>query len=268
MTEEEFNDYFHIVGDPQFCSATHYNQKVEKSVPLKDIPSYWDWRDWNGVTPVKNQRSCGSCWTFSTVGALEAHYLIKYGEFRNISEQQLVDCAGAFDNHGCSGGLPSHAFEYIFYAGGIATETDYVYTAKDGSCYFKKNMASIAVNGGSVNITLGDESELLHAVFEHGPVSVCYQVVTGFRDYKSGVYSSSTCKNSAMDVNHAVLAVGFGQDEKGMDYWIVKNSWGDTWGDKGYFKIQRGVNMCGMANCNSYPKDVVPVKKDAEEFTQ
>jgi len=212
------------------------------------------------VTPVKNQAKCGSCWTFSTVGTLEAHYLIKYGQFRNLSEQQLVDCAGAYDNHGCSGGLPSHAFQYINDIGGLETETDYPYKAVDQNCSHDPSKASVGISGGSVNITQGDEVELLHAVFQNGPVSIAYQVAPGFKDYKTGVYSSTVCNSTAQDVNHAVVAVGFGHQDN-MDYWIVKNSWGTTWGDNGFFKIQRGVNMCGISNCNSYPLDVVDATK-------
>lgn len=111
---------------------------------------------------------------------------------------------------------------------------------------------ALEVNSGSVNITAGDENELLQAVFEKGPVSVAFQVVDDFGAYSSGVYTSSTCENGPADVNHAVLAVGYGV-ENGMDYWLVKNSWGTSWGDNGFFKIERGVNMCGIADCNSYP---------------
>lgn len=187
---------------------------------------------------------------------MEAHSLIKYGSFVSLSEQQLVDCAGAFDNNGCDGGLPSHAFEYIQHAGGISTEKSYPYFAKDHNCTVDSATFELDVKGGSVNITEGDEVELQAAVYEHGPVSVCFEVVDGFSAYKTGVYTSKTCKNSTQDVNHAVLAVGYGSED-GMDYWLVKNSWGPDWGDKGYFKIERGNNMCGIAVCNSYPNDVV-----------
>jgi len=273
LTEEEFAQYFNIVNEPQHCSATTHNMKIDRKFNDDDIPEHFDWRDFGGVSPVKNQGHCGSCWTFSTVGCMEAHYLIKYNQFRNFSEQQLVDCAGAFDNHGCKGGLPSHAFEYIKYAGGLTTEDKYPYMAVDQKCNFTKEMASVAVSGGAVNITVGDENELLVAIFQHGPVSIAYEVVEGFRDYKSGVYHSDKCNNTAKDVNHAVLAVGFGHED-GMDYWIVKNSWGVAWGDKGFFKIQRGVNMCGVSNCNSFPADVVDLAKEHkkpkkdEEITQ
>lgn len=175
----------------------------------------------------------------------------------------MVDCAGDYDNHGCNGGLPSHAFEYIAAAGGLASEVDYPYVALTQNCTLKAGSQSVGVTGGSVNITQGDENELLHAVFEHGPVSIAYQVASDFRDYKSGVYSSKICNNTADDVNHAVVAVGFGNQD-GMDYWIVKNSWGKTWGDNGFFKIQRGVNMCGVSNCNSYPQDVFDATQHVE----
>lgn len=153
-----------------------------------------------------------------------------------MSEQQLVDCAGDYDNYGCSGGLPSHAFQYIYDIGGLETEVDYPYTAVNGTCAFDKSKVSVGISGGSVNITQGDENELLYGVFEHGPVSIAYEVVDGFKAYLSGVYTSSVCKNTPDDVNHAVVAVGFGHQD-GLDYWIVKNSWGKAWGDNGFFKI-------------------------------
>jgi cathepsin H len=189
------------------------------------------------------------------VGVLEAHTLIKYGMFVPLAEQQLVDCAGAFDNYGCSGGLPSHAFEYISEAGGISTETAYPYFAKNRPCTVDGSTFALRVNGGSVNITAFDEEEMRTALYNHGPVSIAFQVVGDFRDYRSGVYSSKSCKNGQQDVNHAVLAVGYGT-ENGQDYWTVKNSWGAAWGDAGYFKISRGVNMCGVGVCNSIPNEI------------
>ena len=131
MTFKEFEDYFHLKENQenadQNCSAT-------RSSPLTangngNAPDSWDWRNKGGVSPVKDQQNCGSCWTFSTVGCLESANLIKYGVLETYSEQQLVDCAGDFDNYGCNGGLPSHAFEYLFYAGGISTEAAYPYYA-------------------------------------------------------------------------------------------------------------------------------------------
>jgi cathepsin H len=257
LTDMEFLEYYKMnkntIREEQHCSATQGPVKDQSQV---SIPSEWDWRDHDGVSPVKNQGSCGSCWTFSTVGALEAHELLKYKSFTPLSEQQLVDCAGDFDNHGCEGGLPSHAFEYItVQSHGISTETAYPYVAKDEACTVNPSTYALNVVGGSVNITEGDEVALAEALYTNGPVSVAFEVVDGFRDYKTGVYTSDVCKNSTQDVNHAVLAVGYGTED-GTPYWLVKNSWGTDWGDEGYFKIERGVNMCGIAVCNSYPQEV------------
>lgn len=117
-----------------------------------------------------------------------------------------------------------------------------------------------------MNITQGDEVSMKNAIFSNGPVSIAFEVVDGFRDYMSGVYTSTTCKNSPSDVNHAVLAVGYGSLD-GVDYWLVKNSWGADWGDEGFFKIQRGVNMCGVAVCNSFPIEVTKINQE-QQFLQ
>jgi len=129
---------------------------------------------YGGVSPVKDQASCGSCWTFSTTGALESRLLIKYGQFRNMSEQQLVDCAGDYENMGCNGGLPSHAFQYI-HDNNMTTDDVYPYTAKDGACVYDPKTASISIPfPGSVNITIGDEVELMQALFSVGPVAISF----------------------------------------------------------------------------------------------
>ncbi|THG01252.1 hypothetical protein TEA_008048 [Camellia sinensis var. sinensis] len=245
-TWEEFRK--HRLGAAQNCSATtRGNHKLTDEV----LPNSKDWRVTGIVSPVKDQGHCGSCWTFSTTGALEAAYKQAFGRAISLSEQQLVDCAGAFNNFGCNGGLPSQAFEYIKYNGGLDTEEAYPYTAKDGACKFSFENVGVQVLD-SVNITLGAEDELKHAVAFVRPVSVAFQVVDGFRSYKDGVYTSDTCGKTPMDVNHAVLAVGYGV-ENGIPYWLIKNSWGGDWGDNGYFKMEMGKNMCGVATCASYP---------------
>ncbi|XP_051912642.1 LOW QUALITY PROTEIN: uncharacterized protein LOC127594963 [Hippocampus zosterae] len=250
LTWEEFRGLKLMA--PQNCSATEHNLKVKSNRKLS-APSDFDWRSKGMVSPVKNQGACGSCWTFSTVGAIESHWnILRKGRNDTFAEQQLVDCAQAFDNHGCNGGLPSHAFEYIKYAPGLMRSSDYPYTAKDGQCQFNKTLARVQIPYGSFNITAGNEIEAAERLYNAAPVSVAFQVVQGFKDYKSGVYTSSTCKNGNGDVNHAVLAVGYGKMD-GKDFWAIKNSWGQTWGDNGYFKMERGKNMCGVAQCNSYP---------------
>ena len=124
-------------------------------------------------------------------------------------------------------------------------------------------MASVTVVGGSVNITQ-NEGDIALALFQNGPTSISFTVVPGFKQYTGGVYINATCPNGPLDVNHDVMLVGYGT-EMGVDYWRSKNSWGATWADKGYFKIQRGVNMCGIVNCGSYPKDILDVAKAVPE---
>ena len=250
MTEEEFKQARLMA--PQNCSATNAFTLHEEE-RANAIPDSYEWNNFGMVSPVKNQGRCGSCWTFSTVGAMESHWNI-LGKGKNItfSEQQLVDCAGDFDNHGCNGGLPSHAFEYIKYAGGLESDVTYPYQAKDGSCVYRPQVSVGYARYGSYNITQGDEKELAERLYQAGPISVSFQVINGFKDYKSGVYSVNNCGKTTKDVNHAVLATGYGA-ENGAKFWNVKNSWGPAWGASGYFKIAREANMCAIGQCNSYP---------------
>ncbi|RLN58008.1 hypothetical protein BBJ28_00021577 [Nothophytophthora sp. Chile5] len=243
-TWEEFQHWY--LGSPQTCSATG-----SSGVTYSDVPQEKDWRVDGMVSPVKNQGKCGSCWTFSTTGCLESHLKLKHGQFTILSEQNLLDCAQNFDNHGCNGGLPSHAFEYVKYNGGLDTEETYPYEAKEGKCKFNTYHVGAQVDK-VVNVTARDETELKAAVGSAGPVSIAFQVVSDFRFYKSGVYESSQCHSGEKDVNHAVLAVGYGVED-GKKHWIVKNSWGTAWGMSGFFQIARDRNMCGVADCASYP---------------
>jgi len=245
LTWEEFQARFLMA--PQKCSATGKGNHVMRGNADPAV----DWRTKGVVTPVKNQGSCGSCWAFSTIGAVESVSAQKTGKLITASEQQLVDCAGAFKNMGCRGGLPSQAFQYIIYAGGINDPVSYPYTGRDGTCKFKKEKVIIQLKD-EVNITQGSETEQVDALNKN-PVSVAYQVSGDFRNYKSGVYDSKQCKSGPMDVNHAVLAVGYNSTSAGVPYYIIKNSWGTSFGIQGYFWMVRGKNMCGVATCAGYP---------------
>uniref|UniRef100_UPI0037E9B1E8 pro-cathepsin H n=1 Tax=Semicossyphus pulcher TaxID=241346 RepID=UPI0037E9B1E8 len=248
MTFTEFRKAF-LWSQPQNCSATKGNY-LHSNAPQ---PDSIDWRKkGNYVTDVKNQGGCGSCWTFSTTGCLESVTAIKTGKLVPLSEQQLVDCAKDFNNHGCNGGLPSQAFEYIMYNKGLMTEDDYPYRAYEGNCVYKPELAAAFVKD-VVNITENDEMGMVDAVGTRNPVSLAFEVTSDFMLYHQGVYTSTVCHNTPDKVNHAVLAVGYGQ-ENGSPYWIVKNSWGPRWGINGYFLIERGKNMCGLAACSSFPE--------------
>jgi cathepsin H len=245
LTWEEFKGRF--LQAPQKCSATGKGNHVMSGNADPAV----DWRTKGVVTPVKNQGSCGSCWAFSTIGAVESVWAIKTGKLLTFAEQQLVDCAGGFKNMGCRGGLPSQAFQYIMWAGGIQDSQSYPYTGRDGSCKFNKAKV-VATLTNEVNITERAENEMVDAIGGR-PVSVAYQVSSDFRSYKSGVYDSKQCKSGPMDVNHAVLAVGYNSTSAGVPYYIIKNSWGTSFGIQGYFWMVRNKNMCGVATCSAYP---------------
>jgi len=238
---------------PQDCSATDTNYEFTGIAP----PTAVDWRDKGVVTEVKDQGNCGSCWTFSTTGAVESAWAIAKGlsndSLVTLSEQQLVDCAQAFGNQGCNGGLPGQAFQYIIANQGLDTEEAYPYEGSDNSCRFVQSGIG-ATLANQVNITQDDEGAIVDAVANLGPVSVCFDVAGDFQMYEGGIYSSTECGSDPKSVNHAVLAVGFNVDsDQGTKYWIIKNSWGPTWGINGYFWMVRDQNMCGVATCASYP---------------
>jgi len=207
-----------------------------------------DWTQKGAVTGVKDQGQCGSCWAFSTTGSMEGAIQIKHGGTVNsLSEQELVDCGGAYGNMGCNGGLMDRAFKYAE-ANGLCSEAAYPYTAKNGNC----NKAGCTAQpntklAGYKDVTTNENS--LGLAVDIGPVSVAIEAdQSGFQLYKSGVFSGVCGKN----LDHGVLAVGYGTDT-GQDYWKVKNSWGTSWGEQGYIRMIRNKDECGIADEPSYP---------------
>lgn len=224
-----------------------------KSAPIPDLPAAVDWRQEGYVTPVKNQGACGSCWAFSSTGALEGQHFKQTGYLVPLSEQNLVDCSFPEGNNGCNGGLMDQAFEYIKENGGIDTEEAYPYEAKEEECRYNRTFKG-ATDIGFQDVESGDEEALKNASATIGPLSVAIDAGTfRFRFYHSGVFSDADCSSERLD--HGVLVVGYGSDEQtGKDYWIVKNSWGPTWGLKGYILMSRNNdNNCGIATQASYP---------------
>jgi cathepsin L len=215
-------------------------------------PASWDWNAKGAVTPIKNQGQCGSCWSFSTTGSTEGCHFIKKKNLVSLSEQNLVDCSGSYGNEGCNGGLMTQAMTYIINNGGIDTESSYPYTAEDGTCQY--NVANSGATLASfVNVQTGSESDLQAKVYL-GPTSVAIDASqSSFQFYSSGVYSDPACSSTQLD--HGVLATGWGTDPTGGAYWIVKNSWGTTWGQQGWIWMARNDNnMCGIATMATLPQ--------------
>jgi len=242
LTQEEF--------DATFLIAIHRKSAIRNSSAFMSNPmslkTNVDWR--SKMNPIKNQGHCGSCWAFSAVGAIEGAHNVFKGNLYNLSEQELVDCSGDFGNMGCNGGNEDQGIRYAMQYGGLATEKDYPYTATDGSC--KTNgFTRFGQVTDCIAVTPYSPSALMAALNQQ-PTTVAVQANL-WKSYTSGIMNDPSCGTM---LNHAVVAVGY-STEGSTPYYVVRNSWGEKWGEAGHIRVavQDGEGVCGIQMSPFYP---------------
>eukprot|EP00227_Mantoniella_beaufortii_P019581 CAMPEP_0197589154 /NCGR_PEP_ID=MMETSP1326-20131121/10186_1 /TAXON_ID=1155430 /ORGANISM="Genus nov. species nov., Strain RCC2288" /LENGTH=417 /DNA_ID=CAMNT_0043154067 /DNA_START=80 /DNA_END=1333 /DNA_ORIENTATION=+ len=257
LTPEEFKTEF--LGTPISAEQiqrrkAHPLSTTLPDLPTADLPLDFDWREKGAVTPVKNQGQCGSCWAYSTTGAVEGANFIKSGTLTSLSEQQLVDCDHTCDpdepaacDAGCNGGLPANAMEYVMKAG-LDTEDAYPYKAVKGTCAAKKH-GPTAATLTNFSFVSTDEEQIAAALVSQGPLSIGIDAAW-MQTYIGGVACPFLCSKANLD--HGVLIVGYGASKFAPvrlhrePYWIIKNSWGPSWGVEGYYQICKDKGSCGL----------------------
>ena len=224
----------------------------------KDLPDRFDWREKGAVSSVKNQLQCGSCWAFSATEAIEGEWFLKHKQLYNLSEQELVDCSGYLGNMGCEGGTMDAGFKYVI-QNGLCLNKSYPYNASDNVCQNQTCVKHVHIDT-YFDVPHNNEIQLKKAVTQQ-PVSVAIQAnLQSFQLYKKGVYSDPQC---GTDLDHGVLLIGYGyaenddENDDNLEYWIIKNSWGENWGEKGYMRLLKNTDdpsgLCGIAMEPSYP---------------
>ncbi|KAF6205911.1 hypothetical protein GE061_020087 [Apolygus lucorum] len=233
------------------ANAFPYSDEQILSLTEK-LPDSLDWRLYGAVNPVKDQLTCGSCWSFASTSAIEGAYFMKYKELIRVSEQALMDCSWGEGNNACDGGEDFRSYRWIMKHNGIPLNEQYGgYTGQDGKCHLE-GQELVAPITGYVNVTSNNENALRIALFNKGPISVAMDAsLKTFSFYSNGVYSDPKCKSDPDDLDHAVLAIGYGT-MYGKKYWLVQNSWSNMWGNNGVFLVQVENNICGIMTSPTY----------------
>mmetsp|Transcript_13892 Transcript_13892/g.35455 ORF Transcript_13892/g.35455 Transcript_13892/m.35455 type:complete len:340 (-) Transcript_13892:78-1097(-) len=258
MSEDEFRRAMLL---PRFSTVEQCQWPYHRYADVSDelvaqVPAAFDWRTHSPspVSPVKNQGGCGSCWTFSTTGNVEGQWILNTNKTVSLSEQELVDCSKAclasdpsLCNGGCGGGLPWLAYEDIMSWGGIEAESDYGYSGEDGQCL--KGQHPVAAKISNWTAIPNDVAKIQAYLVAHGPLSVTLNADL-LMSYSGGVITGQSSDCPGEDSDHAVLLVGYGVDSTTKTaYWIVKNSWGASWGEEGYFRMESTNGLCGLNAC-------------------
>jgi len=249
MTPSEFHKtYLNLdISHMQRLKVLYGENEIKPTFEKGAAPEAHDWRESGVVTPVKNQGMCGSCWAFSAVGNIESLYKMKTNNTQIFSEQQLVDCDKEQDQ-GCNGGLMDNAFEYLEKTG-IMLAKDYPYKGRDNKCAYDQTKVAakittykFATGKSAENV---NENDLQQLLFENGPFSIAINA-TPLQFYLWGIFNpwfEFIC--NPKELNHGVLLVGYGVSGN-TPYWIIKNSWGTGWGEKGFFRLIGGKGACGV----------------------
>ncbi|KAK4753381.1 hypothetical protein SAY87_022179 [Trapa incisa] len=251
LTHEEFKKMYLGLKKVDMSRRRQSSDEDFTYREVVDLPKSVDWRKKGAVAPVKNQGSCGSCWAFSTVASVEGINQIVTGNLTSLSEQELIDCDTSYNN-GCSGGLMDYAFSYIISNGGLRKEDDYPYIREEGTCELTKDESEVVTINGYHDVLANNEQSLLKALANQ-PLSVAIEAShRDFQFYSGGVFDG----HCGTELDHGVAAVGYGST-KGVDYIIVKNSWGPKWGEKGFIRMKRNTGkpegLCGINKMASYP---------------
>jgi len=205
-----------------------------------NLPAAFDWRDKGAITPVYSQGQCGSCWAFSVTENVESMWAIQNGKLNNLAMQQLVDCDIGNGDHGCDGGNPPYAFNYIMRVGGLDSLSAYSYTGRNGQCRFNTNAIAAKVKNWGYVTQNDNENAMGQYVYSSGPPSACVDA-RAWQFYKGGPVTSGCGRM----LDHCVQITGW-QTLGGVNVWNVRNSWGTNWGDQGFIYLARGNNMCAI----------------------
>jgi len=247
MPQDEFSKFYllpkgKVQGNKRGTPSSDDLLKPKENIVAPDT---FDWRNQGAVTRVKNQAQCGSCWAFSVTENVESVWIIAKKATNTtlkLSPQQIVDCDT--DDEGCDGGDTPTAFKYIIKAGGLESDKDYPYTANDGDCAFHKTKVVAKISAWKYATQNSNEDTMKNNLVSWAPLSICVDAAR-WQFYSGGVMTSKDC---GKDLDHCVQLIGYDKNSKGVNYWIVRNSWGTDWGLEGYIYLQMGGDTCGCAD--------------------
>lgn len=262
LTVNKFSGFHSDVFDNYYKGYKHSKdlERTEFKYTTIQTPKNLDWRNSTIVGPIKDQKQCGSCWAFSAVSALESQVMKVLHKVVSLSEQDMVDCVKNVGTRdccdGCMGGEMYAVYEYLLQSqnGSDDTEKQYPYKAVDQNCNSVPSTVNDVKITNFVSLPIGNEDAMQKALYHVGPLSVGVNANQDWQLYDKGIYNPSEdqCSSDPADQDHGVVVVGYGS-EKGLDYWIIRNSWGKNWGEDGYMRLARGKNACGVANSVIYP---------------